>query len=159
MVIAVKNFQKRPLNLTRISRVVKTILRHEEVRRAEMGVIFVSAQKIKSLNKKFLRRDYATDVLAFDFRERDACPGHPGGRREGLIGDILISVGTASRNARIYRTSLEREIVLYVIHGILHLLGFDDHSPEDVERMREKERQILQHVMPLITGILSHPKP
>jgi probable rRNA maturation factor len=158
MEIAVENLQKVFLNLPRITRVTKTILRHEKVRKAEICVVFVSSQKIKSLNKKFLRGDYATDVLAFDFREGGACRGLKG-RREGLIGDIIVSVGTAARHARIYQTSLEREIVLCVIHGILHLLGFDDHSLQDVKRMRDKERQILQYVTPLITKILSRAKP
>ncbi|OGX40717.1 MAG: rRNA maturation RNase YbeY [Omnitrophica WOR_2 bacterium RIFCSPLOWO2_12_FULL_50_9] len=125
-----------------MTRITKTILRYEKVRRAELGVVFVSSQKIKALNKKFLHRDYATDVLAFDLREGGISRDSKA-RRGELMGDIVISADTAAYNAGIYRTSLEKEIILYVIHGILHLLGYDDHRPQDIQRMRKKEQEIL----------------
>lgn len=75
------------------------------------------------------------------------------------MGQIVISADTAARQARVYRTSLEREIILYVIHGILHLLGYDDHRPQDIQKMRDKERQLLEYVAPLITKVLSRVQP
>lgn len=95
------------------------------------------------MNKKYLGRAYATDVLAFDARE------HAGRApaRATLAGDIIISVDVARTNARLYGVPFTRELALYVIHGILHLLGYDDHTPRDVKRMRRKEQQLLEYAL------------
>ena len=60
-----------------------------------------------------------------------------------INGEIIISADTAVRNARAYQTSPQQEILLYVIHGILHLLGYDDHSPDDIQEMRRKEAELM----------------
>ena len=103
--------------------------------------MFVSRQKIKSLNKKYLHRQYATDVLAFDLRS-----GVEAKQKRLLNGEIIISLDAAKQNHKTFQTSLAQEIVLYVIHGILHLLGYDDHSPADIKRMRRKERELLEYL-------------
>jgi len=89
-----------------------------------------------------------TDVLAFDLREcRDSSRAVLTGKRKNEIaGEIIISTDAAIRNSRIYKTSMDKEIVLYIIHGILHLLGFDDHKPNDVQKMRKKEADILDYL-------------
>lgn len=95
------------------------------------------------MNKKYLGRAYATDVLAFDARDgikRVAA-------KEPLAGDIIISADAARANAQKYGVPLTRELALYVIHGILHLLGYDDHAPRDVQRMRRKEQQLLEYAL------------
>ncbi len=100
----------------------------------------MSSQKIRAFNKKFLSRDHTTDVLAFDMCE--------GGfsRKENipLLGDIIISTDAAIQNAKIFKTSVKHEIVLYIIHGILHLLGYDDHKSRDIRLMREREQELLE---------------
>lgn len=90
---------------------------------------------MRALNKKYLRHDYATDVLTFDWKQQDS----------GVIldGEIIISTQTAKRNALDYRASAEDEILLCMIHGILHLCGFDDHSPADIKKMRAKENELM----------------
>ena len=94
----------------------------------EISIVCVGTQRMRSVNKKYLGHDYVTDVITFDL--------------EGS-GEILICPQVASRNAKIYGTSLQREILLYVVHGLLHLAGYDDHSPKDIRRMRAKEKQLL----------------
>ena len=153
MEIVFENLQKKvALNPPQILKIVKTILRHEGVDRASLSIVFVSHQRIKALNKKFLGRDYTTDVLAFDLTERKGtAPASPaGGRRtptfgnvKQIVGDIIISTDAVLKNARTYKTELSEELALYVIHGILHLLGFDDHKTRDVKKMRRKEQQLL----------------
>jgi probable rRNA maturation factor len=97
----------------------------------------VTRQRIQTFNKKFLRRSYSTDVLAFD-----AADGRK--KKENVIsGDIVISVDAALKNSRVYGTTLSKELALYVIHGILHLLGYDDHRPRDIRTMRKKEQELL----------------
>jgi len=138
--ITIKNLQKKiPLNPSRITRMVKTILRHEGIAAADLSFVFVTDRAIKVLNKKYLKRSYATDVLAFDLGQGTLCEK----KKCPLAGEIIISVETAVKNAKLYHSTLKGEIALYVSHGILHLLGYDDHSRRDIKRMREKEGEIL----------------
>jgi probable rRNA maturation factor len=81
--------------------------------------------------------------LAFDTRDDGAVRSAPGQRAKRIAGDIIISTDAALKNSRLYGTRLSEELALYVIHGILHLLGFDDHRPRDVEKMRKKEQELL----------------
>lgn len=114
-----------------------------------MTLVFVTSRKIRACNKKFLNRDYATDVLAFEGEqegrgERKGVCVSVHGRR--IAGDIMISTDAVLVNARRFGTRPEEELVLYVIHGILHLLGCDDHRPRDTKRMRAKEKELLEVV-------------
>jgi probable rRNA maturation factor len=84
---------------------------------------------MRAINKKYLNHDDVTDVLTFDFG--DTC------------GEIIICPHVARLQARAHQTSTENEIVLYVIHGILHLAGFDDHGPRDILQMRRMEEKLL----------------
>lgn len=85
---------------------------------------------MRTLNKKYLGHDYVTDVLTFDL---------------GLgFGEIVICPQVAVVNAKAHATSTENELVLYAIHGLLHLAGFDDHAPVDIAAMRKMEAKLLQ---------------
>ena len=90
----------------------------------------------KTLNKKFLKRSYPTDVLAFNFKEEKA-------PKRTIFGEIVISAETVARNARHFGQSSKKELTLCVIHGILHLLGYDDLKVRDKKRMRYREQQLL----------------
>ena len=79
-----------------------------------------------------------TDVLAFDLRE-DL-------KDKKVTGEIIISTGRVVENAKKYKTSQAYELIYYVIHGILHLLGYRDHDPEDINRIRAKEQQLLKYL-------------
>ena len=65
-----------------------------------------------------------------------------------IAGEIFISVDAACKNAPLYNMTVQRELVLYLIHGILHLLGYDDHGPKQIKRMRQREEQILRAIVP-----------
>ena len=101
-----------------------------------MSIVFVTRQKIQSLNKKYLNRSYATDVLAFDLAEE--------GKKGGVAGDIFISTDAVLANAKAFKNDVKSELTLYIIHGILHLLGYDDHSARDVKRMRAQEGRLVK---------------
>ena len=119
-----------------IKKMVIHILRREGITRAELSFSFISASQIRSLNQKFLKRSYATDVLAFDLKEAK--------KKNELVGDIFISTDAVIKQSKLFKTSLPYEFVLYIVHGILHLLGYDDHSPKDIKKMRAKEFEILK---------------
>lgn len=104
----------------------------------------MTSQKIRALNKKYLNRTYATDVLAFNLTP-DIHPKNLSKRDTAspLIGDIFISTDAARQSVKTYGTDLAHELVLYIVHGILHLLGYDDHSPTDTKEMRSAESDLM----------------
>lgn len=88
-----------------------------------------------------------TDVLAFNFRD-DAVSRRSVSKNKNdfMNGEIIIGAATAFRQAKLYKTSFYEEVVLYIIHGILHLLGYDDHTPADIRVMRKKEQELMTTV-------------
>ena len=135
--ITVVNLQKRiPLQIQSILKAAQTILHHEGIRAGELSIVFVTDSRIKSLNKKYLNEDHPTDVLSFG-------NDNFGINSKQVSGEIIISTDTAVKNARIYHVTPHREILLYVAHGILHLLGYDDQRDSDTRQMRRKEQTLM----------------
>jgi probable rRNA maturation factor len=105
----------------------------------EVNCIFTDDNHIRQLNMQYRGKDMPTDVLAFSFAE-----GESHAFRKTLFGDIYISVEMAKRNAKEYGQQFAREIQLLFIHGLLHLLGYNDETEEDRKKMRAKERHFLE---------------
>lgn len=104
-----------------------------EIRRiGDISIIFCSDNYILDINRKYLGHDYFTDIITFDY-----CSGNV------LSGDLFISVDTVKENSVEYGTEFEDELNRVIVHGILHLIGYDDHTDEDVKVMREKENYYL----------------
>ena len=125
--------------LERVARgVVRIVLDGEKLADAEVGVWFVDDPTIRRLNRRYRNVDRATDVISFglsDRRER---------RKAGVaLGDVVISVTTARRQALFLGHSLKAELALLLIHGALHLLGYDHQRPSAERVMRRKERHYL----------------
>lgn len=129
--------KKRRLNQKAIKKTASFLLRSFKRRNALVDITFVSDRKIKILNKKYMARRGPTDVLSFLLEEK-RLP-----RRTSLIGDIYISSDTAYGNARRFKTSFLEEILLYTIHGLLHLVGFDDKTVKEKKRIRKLEEKFL----------------
>jgi len=119
-----------------IGQVLRWLKKTEDI---EIEVIFVDDPAIKKLNKVYKRSDRTTDVLSFGL---DA--GVFGIKK--LIGSVFISLDTARANSKRFGTSFEEEVVLYVIHGILHLVGYDDGTKAEIGRMRAEEKRILERI-------------
>jgi probable rRNA maturation factor len=133
--ISIKNLQtKIPIRIPRIKQVARRTLKHLDISGATLSVIFVSPQRMKLLNAKYLKHAYVTDILTFDYS--------PAGQRKRILAEIVIAPSVAAANARAFATPVEKELELYLIHGILHLAGYDDHAPRDIIRMRKKEREL-----------------
>src|SRR3990167_2536900 len=98
-----------PITAKQLTRTVKTILKSFHIQKGFLSFVFVNSGKIKSLNKKYLKRSYVTDVLAFDLLSE------PQPRR--LEGEIFICVPQARRNAKFFKNTPKDEIILYIIHG------------------------------------------
>lgn len=104
-----------------------------EIRRiGDITIIFCSDNYILDINRKYLGHDYFTDIITFDY-----CSGNV------LSGDLFISVDSVKENSVEYGTEFEDELNRVIVHGILHLIGYDDHTEEDVKVMREKENYYL----------------
>jgi len=128
------------INSSFIKKVIGYVLRGlKKTEDIEIEVIFVDDPAIKKLNKKYKKSDRTTDVLSFGL---DA--GVFGIKK--LVGSVFISLDTARSNAKRFGTSFEEEVVLYVIHGILHLVGYDDGTKSEIRRMRSEEKRILEQI-------------
>jgi probable rRNA maturation factor len=105
--------------------------------------MLVDDAAIRELNKQYRGVDAPTDVLAFPQLEGEDLSAEG----ELAIGDVVISVETADRQARDQGCSLEEELDLLVVHGILHLLGYDHETPEDEQRMFQRQNELVgRHV-------------
>ena len=112
---------------------------------ADMTLSFVGDRRMRRLNHRFRHKDRSTDVLAFAFREARAPHGFS--RTATHLGDVVIALPTAQRQAKTTRRSLEEEIVTLLIHGVLHLCGYDhERGRADALRMQRKERQICRRL-------------
>jgi len=133
--ITVRNLQKKiPISPKEVKKTILNALFFERIKKTgEITVCFVGDRKIRELNKRFLRKNEATDCLTFDMLE-------PSDQKH-ISADIIISTDTALRNAKAFRTDILKEINLYLIHGVLHLLGYDDRAPKEKKLMREKEKE------------------
>ena len=138
MEVSIVNLQKKVrIPKAAILSRTKKVLRHEGLYQGQLTIVFVSDPTIKKLNQKFLKHRTATDVLTFDYSKN----------KKDFAGEIIISADTTHRQAKTYQVSFRQEIILYVIHGILHLLGFDDHRPADIRRMRKKETELMRYLV------------
>jgi probable rRNA maturation factor len=135
MPVAVANLQRRvrvsPARLRAVARRTLAALGRAD---REVHVAVVDDRRIRALNARHLGVRRATDVLAFDL----AAPG-PG----RLWGEVIVSAETAARQARRLGVPLAAELDLLVVHGLLHLAGYDDRDPRRARRMHERARQIM----------------
>ena len=121
-------FKYKSLN----NRWLKMVAESEIRRIGDISIIFCSDNYILEVNRKYLGHDYFTDIITFDY-----CSGNM------LSGDLFISVDSVKENSVEYGTEFEDELNRVIVHGILHLIGYDDHTEEDVKVMREKENYYL----------------
>jgi len=117
----------------RLRRLVRQTLSDHRVPRAVISLALVDNKAIRRLNRRYLAHDYATDVLSFPLD--DAPPA--------LVGEVVVSAQTALARSRRLGHAPEGELMLYVVHGLLHLVGFDDASTARAARMHQAEEAIL----------------
>jgi probable rRNA maturation factor len=130
------------INARRLRQAVRRVLEAERIPGADVSVAVVDDVVIRRLNRRHLGHDYATDVLSF-LLEREVVPTR---REKGRIeGEVVVSAETARRRAAEFGWHASWELLLYVVHGCLHLCGYDDQTRARQQRMRERERMILAH--------------
>ena len=114
------------------NRWLKMVAGSEMRRLGAINIIFCSDNYILDVNIKYLQHDYFTDIITFDYCEKDV-----------LSGDLFISIDSVRENAQFYGTEFADELNRVMVHGLLHLIGYDDHSEADIAVMRQKENYYL----------------
>jgi probable rRNA maturation factor len=144
MEILIKNQQKiKKVNQKKIERIIKKVLQNLKVdEETEISVLFTDDKFIRTLNNKYRGIDKPTDVLSFSLQE--GAIKSPEVESDKLLGDIIISVETAQRQADNLNHSMEKELTVLLIHGLLHLTDYDHEKGKDYKVMREKESEILK---------------
>ena len=131
--IEISDQQQHPLDCTDCIDVSRMILDDYSFDQSEISIAFVDDPAIRDLNKQYLNHDYETDVISFVLDESET----------SLTGQLLVSTDTAIKMGEQLGVPMEHEVLLYVIHGMLHLVGFDDTDPESAEKMRSAEADYL----------------
>ena len=134
------------INSESLENQIKTILPLLNCQNKELSILLTDDEKIRKLNKQYRNKNIPTDVLSFSQSE-----GEENGLGHNLLGDIVISITTAMRQSSEHNLSIDEEIVLLLIHGILHLLGFDhERSDEEGIYMKEKTSELFGLIFPNI---------
>ena len=155
-VYAADEQEERAVDLDRWAGLARAVLEDRRLRcEVEVSLLFVDEPSIAALNEQFLGRKGPTDVLAFPI-EDEPLPGgrspDSGGSGPGtdaevepltLLGDVVICPAVAARNAADHGVTVDDELALLVVHGLLHLLGMDHETDRDAEAMERLERELL----------------
>jgi len=135
------------VNRVWVKKIVRQVLKAEEVAHPyEVSMVFTDSETVQQLNRDYRGMDEPTDVLAFYM-----LPQGEGNDSFGLppdevtrLGEVIISYPQAMEQAREQGHSPERELALLIVHGILHLLGYDHEKPEEEDEMRKREKELLE---------------
>ena len=155
--ILIANRQRtKKINSRRLKQIVVALLAELEIAEAEIGINLVGAKEMARVNWRFLQHEGSTDVITFDHRDvgqasrlprtkisrngdrRDACPT--------IHGELFICVDDAAAQANQFKTSWQSEIVRYIVHGVLHLLGHDDLKPALRRKMKREENRLVRRL-------------
>jgi probable rRNA maturation factor len=128
--IARKNVPPSPISSLALSRRAERMLRALKLSRAELSILLCDDREIHALNRTHRKKNKPTDVLAFAMHEGEEFPGG-----SALLGDIVISLDTARRQARDHGQSLWAEVTMLLAHGLLHLIGYDHRDDAEEAEM------------------------
>jgi probable rRNA maturation factor len=149
MAIVIRNQQKKvKIDLRQIRRRVQKLLRLVDCREKEISLLFVDDEEIQEINQRYLGRNYPTNVISFSLSEGEFSSVNP-----DVLGDIVISVDTASRDAERGNIPVSDELDFLIIHGLLHILGYnhENNDPEETASMQKKSRNYFSCSMDILS--------
>ena len=123
----------KPISIQKLKQWISTVIKREQHIAGDINYIFCSRSYLLTLNQTYLDHHYHTDILTFD---QSTLPGT-------ISGDIYISIDQVRENALDYGESFQSELRRVMVHGVLHLLGYNDQTPEEQTEMRKKEEAYL----------------
>lgn len=130
------NFKKKiPLNNKEILNLLAFLKKELLFKVEEITINFVGNETIHKINKNYLNHDYPTDIITFYYS----------GSKKNLDGEIFISTDEALNSAGKFKVSLKNELIRLIIHGILHLAGYDDQTKSEKSKMKRKENLLLKN--------------
>ncbi|MBU0693492.1 MAG: rRNA maturation RNase YbeY [Candidatus Omnitrophica bacterium] len=134
--IEIINQQKiKRINLKELREYLKRILIFLDIPSKKISILLCDNKFIRGLNKKFFRKDSSTDVISFPLKD-DFDPDY--------LGEVAISVEEAAKAAKQYANTWQEELVLYLVHGVLHLLDYTDRTKKHKEAMDKKQKEIME---------------
>ncbi len=140
MIIQIENRQKRvKIDKRRLRTMTTKLLKTLDCKDKEISITFVDDAQIQVINRDYLGKDRPTNVISFSLQEGDF-----GGVNPAVLGDIIISAETALADAEKGRLTLDEELAFLIIHGLLHLLGYNHEgtTPQEAAKMRKKEKEL-----------------
>ncbi|MGQ9488652.1 MAG: rRNA maturation RNase YbeY [Armatimonadota bacterium] len=151
MQIAIVNQQPYPLKRSWIRKAISLLLRQEGWDRGAVSIVLTDDEQVRLLNRTYRGKDEPTDVLSFSLRETSSDEtaidlAQLG--EEPPLGEVYISVPTAQRQAERGGRTLEEEVAFLAVHGVLHLLGYEDETQEGYEQMLQKGWAVVQSARP-----------
>lgn len=129
-----KHIIKKGILRKKIRLLSKAMSSGESIKFGEIEVVFLDAAEIRSYNKLHLGHDYETDIITFDLTEGKL-----------IDGQLLISWETVMQNSKRFNTDFEKELLRVIVHGLLHLTGYDDRNEKQKRVIRKKENEYLKH--------------
>ena len=118
---------------TQLRRWLLNVISSENYQAGEINIIFISNSQILDLNRAYLKHNYFTDVITFEYNEGNT-----------INGDIFVSIDQVKENAREYTNEFSEELMRVMVHGVLHLTGYSDSTPVEQDMMRAKENEKLR---------------
>lgn len=138
MSIVIANRQRtRAINARQLQAITRGLLAELKIE-GELGINLVDAREMTRVNETFLQHEGSTDVITFDHAEGAGSPA--------LHGELFVCVDEAILQARRFRTTWQSEVVRYVVHGVLHLLGHDDHRADRRRKMKREENRLVRRI-------------
>lgn len=135
--IEINNLTLTSVNKSYLKKVAENVLKREGKKNFYLSIALIGVSRIKKLNKKYLNRDYPTDVLVFPETESYL--------KINNLGEIIICPQVVKKNAKKFKLTFKKELSKILIHGILHLLGYDhEKSKKEAEKMERKEKYYLE---------------
>ena len=143
VLVSTKGRVPRAPTVTTVRRAAEAMLGALELGESELSVLLCDDRTIHQLNKQYRKKDKATDVLAFALRE-----GELGAAAGTLLGDVVLSLATATRQAKEAQHTVTKEVLTLLAHGILHLVGWDHRTDAEDRRMRKEVDRLVEAASP-----------
>tara|TARA_Y100000994_G_scaffold245829_1_gene248062 strand:+ start:1220 stop:1663 length:444 start_codon:yes stop_codon:yes gene_type:complete len=125
--------EKLLFDISLVNQLVNSVFLGEGQSKAELNIILTNRETLSSLKKQYFNVDQFTDVIAFNLEDKD----------EDIEGEVYISIDDVLENSKTFSVTFNNEFKRVLIHGVLHLLGYDDHEEDDIKIMRDLEQKYL----------------